>query len=70
MNRDFLVYCNACKCVVSILNKARINYKTKVDNGEEVDHVSISAWIKPLLGYRLTMLKEFKSMQGVYMASG
>jgi hypothetical protein len=38
-----------------------------MDNGEEVDHVLISAWIKPLLGCRLTMLEEFKSKQGVYM---
>jgi hypothetical protein len=34
---------------------------------EEFDHVSISAWIKPLLGCRLTMLEEFKSKQSVYM---
>ncbi len=67
MNKDFLVYCNACKCVVSILNKARVTYKIKVDNGEEVDHVSISAWIKLLLGCMLTMLEEFKSKQGVHM---
>ncbi len=53
--------------MVSILNKTRINYKIKVDNGKEVDHVLINARIKPLLGCRLTMLEEFKSKQGVYM---